>query len=72
MSTCLDLLIRGERLQQALAADAAEREQERRGFISHDPIIEGLTEAQRQQHHAMLEAMRAGQLRPLPTCFGDL
>jgi hypothetical protein len=41
-------------------------------LITLDPIVAGLTAAQRQQRALMLDAMRAGQLRPLPTCFGEL
>lgn len=41
-------------------------------FLTLDPVVAGLTAAQRQQRALMLDAMRAGQLRPLPTCFGEL
>lgn len=41
-------------------------------LIGCDPIVAGLTPLQRMWRAAQLDAMRAGQLRRIPTAFAPL
>jgi hypothetical protein len=66
MSRLLDSLLDRERIAECLAND------EPRLITRDDPIVAGLTPQQRKQRDAMLAAMRAGELRGPPSCFGEL